>query len=54
MTDDDHERFRALFTPPTTDELQGCSLPPPPMPFESWPAWASDRWPTLPRLDIGP
>jgi predicted kinase len=52
MTLDDHERFRTSFTPPTTDELQGCSLPPPPIPFESWPAWASDRWPTLPRLDI--
>ena len=52
MTLDDHERFRTLFTAPTTDELQGCSPPPPPAPFESWPAWASDRWPTLPRLDV--
>ena len=51
MTHEDHERFRACFRPPTTDELQGCPLPPPPVPFESWPAWASDRWPTLPRLD---
>ncbi len=51
MTDEDHGRFRALFIPPTTEELHGSSLPPPPMPFESWPAWASDRWPTLPRLD---
>jgi predicted kinase len=51
MTLEDHERFRTQFTPPTTDELHGCSIPPPPIPFESWPAWASDRWPTLPRLD---
>ena len=51
MTHEDHDRFRTLFSPPTTEELQGCSLPPPPIPFESWPAWASDRWPTLPRLD---
>jgi predicted kinase len=51
MAIEDHERFRALFTPPTPDQLQGCPLPPPPIPFESWPAWASDRWPTLPRLD---
>ena len=51
MTPEDHERFRTLFRAPTTDELNGCSLPLPPMPFESWPAWASDRWPTLPRLD---
>jgi predicted kinase len=48
----DHERFRALFTPPTPDELDGGPPPPPPVPFESWPAWASDRWPTLPRLDV--
>jgi predicted kinase len=54
MTLEDHERFRAQFTPPTTQELQGGSLPPPPTPFPSWAAWASDRWPSLPRLDIGP
>lgn len=52
MTYEDHDRFRTLFSPPTTEELRGCSLPPPPRRFESWPAWASDRWPTLPRLDI--
>jgi predicted kinase len=51
MSIEDHERFRALFTPPTPDELQDCTPPPPPRPFKSWPAWASDRWPTLPRLD---
>jgi predicted kinase len=51
ITLDDHERFRDQFTPPTINELQDGSLPPPPMPFESWPAWASDRWPSLPRLD---
>lgn len=52
LTLDDHERFRTLFTPPTNDEFQACSPPLAPVPFESWPAWASDRWPTLPRLDI--
>jgi len=51
MTLEDHERWRAQFTPPTSDELPGRPFPPPPTPFESWPAWASDRWPTLPRLD---
>src|SRR3954452_14213483 len=35
MTLEDHERFRVLFSPPTPDELQGCSLPAPPIPFES-------------------
>jgi predicted kinase len=52
MTADDHDRFRTLFTPPTADELRGCPPPPPPPPFDSWSAWASDRWPTLPRLDV--
>jgi predicted kinase len=52
LTDEDHERFRALFRPPTADELDGRALPPPPEPFESWPAWAAARWPTLPRLDV--
>jgi predicted kinase len=51
MTDEDHERFRALFSPPTAHELDG-PLPPPPDPFESWPAWAAARWPSLPRLDV--
>ena len=51
LTTEDHDRFHALFTPPTPDELDDHPLPPPPTPFASWPAWASDRWPTLPRLD---
>ncbi len=51
MTNEDHARFHGQFSPPTAEELQGSLLPPPPTPFESWPAWASDRWPTLPRLD---
>ena len=51
MTDEDHARFRGLFSPPTVEELDGGPLPPPPSSFESWPAWASHRWPTLPRLD---
>jgi predicted kinase len=51
MTPEDHARFHGQFTPPTPAELDGSPLPPPPAPFESWPAWASERWPTLPRLD---
>src|SRR3954452_20116653 len=45
MTFEDHERFRALFSPPTPGELQRGPLPPPPIPFQSWAAWASHRWP---------
>lgn len=50
MSAADHDRFRDLFVPPTADELCG-PMPRPPDSFESWSAWASGRWPSLPRLD---
>ncbi|MEV4533939.1 ATP-binding protein [Asanoa sp. NPDC049518] len=50
MTDDDHDRFLALFQPPSRDELAYGPLPAPPPGFETWPQWASERWPTLPDL----
>lgn len=50
MSDSDHETYTSLFRPPTHDELAGSTLPDPPTGFESWPAWASHRWPTLPQL----
>ena len=51
MRNEDHARFLALFRPPTAEELAGQTLPELPQGHESWPAWASDRWPTLPRPD---
>ncbi|MEV4622187.1 ATP-binding protein [Asanoa sp. NPDC049573] len=51
MSDADHDRFLALFQPPTEAELSYAPLPAPPEGFESWPHWASWRWPTLPRVD---
>ena len=51
MTDADHDRHLALFRPPSRAELAGVELPEPPLGFESWLEWASERWPTLPRLD---
>lgn len=51
---EDHDRFLAGFVAPDESELGADStLPPPPPPFATWPAWASDRWPSLPRLDLG-
>ena len=52
MTDADHDRFLALFQQPTAQELAYGPPPPPPVGFESWPQWESERWPTLPRLDL--
>ena len=52
MTSDDHDRFVALCRPPSADELSNGPIPRPPAGFETWPQWASDRWPTLPRLDL--
>lgn len=49
MSEQDHDRFVALYQPPTMDELAYGPTPEPPPGFESWPHWASDRWPTLPR-----
>ncbi|HTF10200.1 MAG TPA: AAA family ATPase [Asanoa sp.] len=51
MTNADHDRFLALFQPPAPEELAYAPLPGPPAGFGSWPEWASQRWPTLPRLD---
>ncbi|HEV7712918.1 MAG TPA: hypothetical protein VGP16_32295, partial [Asanoa sp.] len=51
MTDADHDRFLRLFQVPTPDELAYGLIPAPPAGFGSWPEWASQRWPTLPRLD---
>lgn len=51
MTDDDHARFRDLCVPPSAEELAYAPIPKPPDSSETWAAWASERWPTLPRLD---
>jgi len=52
MCDADHDRFRDSFVAPTADELCGGPMPGPPACSESWSAWASERWPSLPRLDL--
>ena len=51
MSDADHDRFLALCQPPSSAELTYADIPEPPSGFENWLHWASDRWPTLPRLD---
>jgi len=50
MSDADHDRFLALCTPPSQAELSYARRQAP-SDFESWLHWASNRWPTLPRLD---
>jgi predicted kinase len=51
LTDADHDRFLALCHPPSQAELSYAPIPEPPSGFENWLHWASNRWPTLPRLD---
>jgi predicted kinase len=53
MSDADHDRFLALCQPPTAGELAYAPIPDPPPGFESWFEWASRRWPSLPRFDVG-
>lgn len=48
MTDEDHDRARLLFVPPTAAELALGDLPVPPARYGTWLAWAADRWPSLP------
>ncbi|MBB2940378.1 putative kinase [Actinoplanes lutulentus] len=52
MVDSDHDQSLAQFQPPTADELALTPLPAPPSGSENWQHWASERWPTLPRLDL--
>ncbi len=47
MTDRDHDEYAARFTRPSAPELAGGPMPPPPDPYPTWSAWASDRWPDL-------
>jgi predicted kinase len=50
MTDADHDRFLASIELPSPDELQNGPIPPPPQGHDTWPDWASWRWPTLPVI----
>ncbi len=51
MSDADHDRFLALYKPPSPAELSYAPTPDAPSAFESWFHWASHRWPSLPRFD---
>lgn len=43
--------WRAVFEPPTGDEMAGQYRPPAPAGYATWSDWASARWPSLPPLD---
>ncbi|HET9732629.1 MAG TPA: ATP-binding protein [Acidimicrobiales bacterium] len=46
MTRADLERWRQIFQPPDSSELDGSGIDPPPAGFDSWEAWAAEWWPT--------
>jgi predicted kinase len=46
MTGADLERWRQIFQPPDTTELDTADIAPPPAGFESWEAWVAEWWPT--------
>jgi predicted kinase len=48
MSDVELEEWRARFEAPDDAELRGSELPPVPPGHQSWSAWASRRWPSLP------
>ncbi len=50
MSDADHDRFLALYQPPSRAELEDAPLPPPPAGWDGWLPWAAARWPTLGNL----
>ena len=50
MTDADHDHYLASIELPSDDELKNAPVPPQPKGYETWPHWASWRWPTLPEM----
>jgi predicted kinase len=46
MTKADLERWRRIFQPPDTAELESADIDPPPEGFASWEAWVAQWWPT--------
>jgi predicted kinase len=46
MTEADLERWRQIFQPPDTTELETADVDPPPAGFDSWEAWVAQWWPT--------
>jgi len=50
MTEADLERWRQIFQPPDTTELETADIYAPPAGFDSWEAWVAQWWPTsVPR-----
>jgi predicted kinase len=50
MSEDDVDRWRAQFEPPTAAELDGAEIRTPPPGYDGWAQWAVERWPSL---DVG-
>jgi predicted kinase len=46
VSEDDLGRYRELFQVPDGAELEGSEIDPPPDGYQTWSAWAAERWPT--------
>jgi predicted kinase len=47
MTERELDAWREQFEAPDEAELSGAQLPPPAVGYESWFAWAAERWPSM-------
>ena len=50
MSEADHDHYLASIEPPSRNELEYGPVPAPPQGHDTWPEWASWRWPTLPVI----
>ena len=46
ISESDLRHFATFFEEPDNDELEGATIPDPPLGSSSWRDWASERWPT--------
>ena len=46
ISSDELRAFRSIFQEPSASELTSSEIEPAPVGYDSWGAWAAERWPT--------